>query len=462
MRMATIAFAAPGIDRFHLHERLMRELRQDGHAITAVCVDPVAFTFFRCQGLDSTLVHRGPADAMRAPLDELALRECRRLGPAGSHRRQRRQLRHCRQRLAGLLPGMLRWFESERPELLLLHQGRSAVHALLQFVARETGTRVLWTGDGLLPHTLQVDEAGLDGDAAAIRRHAGEYRVVQNEPSLLAACLTTTLARSAPSALTRREVLRPRLAARLGDVVAATSWHGAAGVQRALFGWRQALAPPLDGDPLPFELPATPFVTLLLQDGHDERVRLDAHAPPSHRELIVAAADAAAKVDPGLVLVVVVPPGGIDHRTLLGLSSAVRLHFVRPRVAADAACAALATLTVNHPLASVALLAGTPVVHTGRALYGLPGVTTQVATPELAPALARALAKDHPTLRQRFLSWLFGYGHVWCSSAWPDHNGLAGLVQAIDGRLAERRPTGLRVRYRPGPAWPLAADGRGD
>ena len=56
---------------------------------------------------------------------------------------------------------------------------------------------------------------------------------------------------------------------------------------------------------------------------------------------------------------------------------------------------------MNHPLASVALLAGTPVVHTGSALYGLPGVATRAATGELASALPAALARDFPALRQR-------------------------------------------------------------
>ncbi|MBL8727334.1 MAG: hypothetical protein JNM25_02810 [Planctomycetes bacterium] len=460
--MASIAFAAPGIDRFHWHERLTRELRQDGHAVTAVCVDPVEHTFWRHQSIDSTLVRLGPPDPMRAPIDELALRASQRQLPARSHRQQRRRLLHHRQRLASLLPGLLRWFEAERPDLLLLHQRRSGAHALLHYVARETGTRVLWTGDGLLPHTLQVDEAGLDGDAAATRRRAGDYRVVQNEPSLLAACLTNTLARTGPSALTRREVRRPPLTARIADLLAASRWHGCGGPGHALFGWRRALAPAAGAEPMAFELPGTPFVTLLLQDTDDERVRLDADAPPTHRELIVAAAAAAADVDRQLVLVIVVPPRGIDHRELIGLASPVRLHFVRPDAAADAACTGVATLTVNHPLAAVALLAGTPVVHVGRALYGLHGVTTQAITAELAPALARALAKDPATLRQRFLSWLFGYGHIWCSSTWPDHNGLAGLVQAVGTRLSSRHAMGLRMRYRPGPAWPLAADGRGD
>ena len=459
--MATIAFGAPGIDRFHLHERLARELRQDGHAVTALAVDPIAHTFWRRQSVDSALVEVGAPDPMRAPIAEFAEREGRRLGAARSARAARRHRRRCERLLAGLAPGLLRWFEAERPALLLLHQRRSAAQALLQFVARETGTRVLWTGDGLLPHTLQFDECGLDGDAAIRRRRAGDYRVVRNEPSLLAACLATTLGRTTPSALTRREVKRPTLEARLACVPAALRRHGRRGLPLAPRGGGRARAPAPPVSGAAASLPSAPFVTLLLQDADDPRVRLDADAPPSHRELIAAAARAAAAIDPELVLVVVVPPRGVAHAGLLGLSAAVRLHFVGPDAAADAAVAGLATLTINHPLASVALLAGTPVVHTGAALYGLPGVTTQAPTADLDAGLRRALERDHATLRQRFLSWLFGYGHLWCASDWPDHNGLAGLVQAITRRLGERRPEGLRLRYRAGPAWPLAADGRG-
>ncbi len=456
--MGSIAFAAPGIDRYHLHERLARELQAHGHVVTALCVDPVAHTFWRHQPMDCAFVAEGRDDAMQAPLDEFAQRECQRLGPPPSPRAARRRHRRCRQRLARLLPNLLRWFEAERPGLLLLHQQRTAAHALLQFVARETGTRVLWTGVGLLPHTLQVDETGLDGDAAAIRRHAGDYRVVRNEPALLAACLAHALARATPSALTRREVQRPPLHARFADLVPAFRRHGARGAAWALRGWRQAL--PDGPDPLEpaFTLPAQPFTTVLLQDPDDDRVRLDAHAPPSQRELILAAATATAGLDRRLALVVVLPPRGLDHCARRDLTTPVALHFAPAHAAAAAAAAGVAVCTINHPLASVALLAGTPVVHTGRALYGLPGAATPTTTADLAAALARALARDHATLRQRFLSWLFGHGHVWCSATSPDHNGLAGLVQTIAARLDSRRAVGLRLRYRPGPAWPLALD----
>ena len=107
----------------------------------------------------------------------------------------------------------------------------------------------------------------------------------------------------------------------------------------------------------------------------------------------------------------------------------------------------------------MALLAGTPVVHFGRALYGLPGVTTRCRREELPQALHRAMHRDHPTLRARFLTWLFGHGHLWCSPTHPDHNGVLGFVQAIETRLRHRADE-APLRYRAGPGWPLAAPGR--
>jgi hypothetical protein len=67
--------------------------------------------------------------------------------------------------------------------------------------------------------------------------------------------------------------------------------------------------------------------------------------------------------------------------------------------------------------------------------------------------------RDHPTLRARFLTWLFGHGHLWCSPTHPDHNGVLGLVQAIEARLRHRADE-APLRYRRGPGWPLAAPGR--
>lgn len=458
--MGHIAFAAPGIGSYHLHERLRRELLQNGHRTHVLCLDPAAHTFWRCQGGDVTVVGETTADAMRAPLAELADRECARRGLRPNDPRHRGTHTRCRQRLARLLPNLVRWFETSRPDLVLLHQERTAEHALVHFVARESGIRVLWTGAGLLPHTLQTDERGLDGDAASCRRPPADYRVVRSEPSLLEACLTNMLARTAPSALTRRNIVVPPLGQRCADAARALLARDLGACHTALSGWRLAMHSPRP-DPVPADLPAPPFVALLLQEPDDDRVRLDHDDPPTQRELLLAAAAATHRLDPTLALVVVLPRRGIDHRLLADLPPGPRLLFARPHAAPEVAATALATITANHPYASAALLAGTPVVHTGRALYGLHGTTTATTTAGMTEALQASLAKDHATLRRRHLSWLFGHGHVWCSPTDPDHNGLAGLVQAIESRLQERPPRGLRMQYRAGPAWPLTAEGRG-
>lgn len=458
--MGHIAFAAPGIDRYHLHERLGRELQQAGHRVQVLCVEEGAHTFWRHQGAAAVHVAERAPDPMRAPLGELAARECKRLGLSPGDAAWVLWHGRCHDRLARLVPSLVRWFEDARPDLVLLHRERTAVHALVHFVARELGVRVLWTSDGLLPHTLQVDERGVDGDASACRRPLADYRVVRREASLLDACLTNLLARTAPAALTRAEVHAPPLIARCRDAMHAALRDGWREAMAGLFGWRAALGPGDQPPAAPFKLPPAPYVALLLQDPREDRVRLDCDAPPSHRDLIAAAAAATAQLEPSLSLLVVVPPHGIDHRDVPDLAQP-RLAFAPARAAPEVAATALATITVNHPIASAGLLAGTPVIHTGRALYGVRGATTTATTAMLGPALHQALAKDHPALRARYLSWLFAHGHLWCSPTDPDHNGLVGLVQAIEARLRSGTPGTGRLPYRAGPAWPLAAEGRG-
>ena len=78
-------------------------------------------------------------------------------------------------------------------------------------------------------------------------------------------------------------------------------------------------------------------------------------------------------------------------------------------------------------------------------------------TDGFARTLRRAVGADEcATLRARFLTWLIGQCHVWCSTTHPDHNGMLGLVQEIEARVGERRPRGLGLHYRNGPAWPLS------
>src|SRR5262245_52142236 len=139
--MGHIVFAAPGIDRFHLLERLARELQSRGHRLTVLCTDPVAFTFWSTQGLSAALAAPSPPQPLHAPLRELAEVDGRRCDA----RRRSRALARTERRLARLLPSLLRWFDSEAPDLVLLHQTRTSAHALVHYLARECGSRVLWT-----------------------------------------------------------------------------------------------------------------------------------------------------------------------------------------------------------------------------------------------------------------------------------------------------------------------------
>ena len=441
--MGHIAFAGPGVDGFVLHERLQRTLHLREHRTTVLCLDAGEHAFWGAQAQGVQLLRdRTAADADDAPLAEFAAHD------RASHHRTQRWLSRC-------LPAAERWFRVARPDLLLLHRRREPGQLLLQFVARRHGVRILWSGDGLLPHTLQLDERGLDGDASASNRSALDYRVVRGEPGLLQACLANALAHTAPCALPPHPVVAPDLGRRLR--AAATVWRdrGANAAWRSLGAWRHAIPMPIPSDDGraagPFRPPEPAFVAVLLQAHDDARVRLDAGLAHDPAVLLAAAHEAVRAVDPQLQVVAV---GAEPDLRLPPRTTAAPAH-----AAAAAVATAAAVITINHPLAAIALLAGTPVGHIGRALYGLRGVATRCALAELPAALAAALHHDHPTLRQRFLTWLFGYGHLWCSPTHPDHNGILGFVQAIEARL-RHAPAEAPLRYRAGPAWPLAAPGR--
>lgn len=441
--MGHVVFAAPGIDAFGLHDRLGEALRQRGHATSTLCLDAGEHAFWRAQGTDAVLL-REPAHANSIddalPLEELLADQ------ASGRGRTRRWLLRC-------APAIERWLERAAPDLLWLHARRGPAQRLLQFLARRHAVRVLWTGPGLLPHTLQRDERGLDGDAAASQRPALDYRVVTAEPGLLQACLANALADVEPFALPIRPMARPPWRERLAASTKVLFDRGPRAAFETLGALRRSTEPqaaPAAGA-TGATPPRAPFVLVLLQADDAPQRRLDGDGIAG-AELAEHTRCAAATVDPQLnVLAVAAPDARVGH-----VRDVVRADA---RTTAELASVAAAIVTDNHPAAAIGLLAGTPVVHLGRALYGLPGVTWRCRRDELADTLAKALRRDHPILRQRFLTWLFGHGHVWCSPTRPDHNGVLGLVQSIEARLsvpADQAP----LRYRSGPAWPLCSNGR--
>ncbi|MCR9246375.1 MAG: hypothetical protein NXI31_15185 [bacterium] len=457
--MGRIVFAAPGIARFHLHDRLGRELVQRGHQVDALSLDPVAHTFWRAQVQPAVRIRpTRAARSDRAPLAEFAAREVRRHGLLPGNGPGRGIADRLTFHLAQLLPAVRDWLDHEHPDLLLIHGERSAERQLLHFAAREFGIRTLWTGPGLLPHTMQFDSRGLDADSSVMRREVFEYRNVAAEPRLLDGCLAHALARNEPFGLARSEIMRPPLGHRIADAVRAV-FRGPAGVRYALNGWRASdgnasvAIPP--GPPRPIR--ATAFTTVLLQRPADERLRLDADDSIDLLEFARAATAATQALDPRLQTVLVVPPGGLPPATLNELARLPATELVPANCANDAAAAGVATMTINHPFAITALLAGTPVVNCGRALYGLAEITHRSTVAELGETLLKAAnATDQPTLRQRFLTWLITRCHLWCSPVRPDHNGMVGLVHELEARLQDDGDRGPSSPYRRGPAWPLS------
>ncbi|MBL8753678.1 MAG: hypothetical protein JNK15_10285 [Planctomycetes bacterium] len=436
VRMGHIVVGAPGIDRCHLHDRLFAALRARSHRVSVLCPDPRAAAFWRAQGQTIVPLRHYPLHASPDAVGELLASTPPDL----------------RRRLGGAFAAMHGFFAQARPHVLLLHQDRGVTSRLLQFAARANGTAVLWTGDGLLPHTLQVDGRGLDGEASIAQRPAGDFRVVRSDRALLDACLANALARTTPFPLPQRT---PK------PVPWTDRWHLAWQLARDGSGlgaaWRSlwpTAAPRLVQAASTVScadlLPNRPFVAVLLQDDDDPRLQFDAAQPPRSHELVQVVHAAAKALDPAMVVLVVTP-----HADTLG-ARFPGCAVAPASVAIDAAAMATACVTVNHPLASVALLAGTPVLHLGRALYGVRGVATPATLATLPDDLAQALAHDYPTLRQRFLSWVFGHGHVWCSPSHPAHNGMLGLVQTLENRIQQPDDDLPPLRYRPGPAWPLA------
>lgn len=455
--MGTVVIGAPEFDSFHLLDRLQRELTQRGHRMHTLCCEDATADFWRLQGLAAHQLVPAAADAMRAPLREFAELQATANGLRHGSAARRRCVSRTERELNRLLPACVRWFETERPDLLLLPGARGAHSQMLHFVARELGVRVLWLGRGLLPHTLQHDELGRDGDAAITHRVAGDYRDAPQQPALLGSCLAHLLGRAEPAALSRRELRRPPWRNQVEGAWRAArrgSWHE---VARCWSGWHAALPPIVSSAVQNFELPRAPFATVLLQDADDPAVCLDATGAPDATQLVAAARTATAAIDRGIGLAVVLPPRGLHHRQLATLAADPGVHLLPAVAAIDAAATALATFTINHPLAVTAMLTGTPVLHCGRALYGLGGVTHRGPSAGFVDVLGPALAADADTLRERLLTVLLGQDHVWCSPSHPDHNGLIGLANTIEERLGSRSPQGARPGHRTGPPWPLAA-----
>jgi hypothetical protein len=453
--MPYLLFAAPAISGFHLHDRLAELAMRRGHRVGVLTTDPAGEAFWQAQGLPVMRAQRHPRMPIDAgvPLDELAELDCRLAGAATPSDLTRYRYRRRLARLAAHLLGLL---DSDRPDLILFHEQRSGAHRLLHFLARRAGIATLHLGEGLLPGTLQCDGEGIDGDSSVARRNAIDYRPQQVDTALLDAAIAALHAGPNPG-LTLRTPASPSFSERVG-VTLSTLWGVPAGEQAALDAWRslsntQPTAARAGAGSLPFA-PSGPFVALVLQAADSPRLLLDGPVDLPSPRLLRATQQAVAALDPRLELVVVLPDGAEPAWT--SVASGPRTRRVPSEALRGVVALAQVVVTVNHPHAGVALLHGTPVVCLGRAIYGVPGVALRTDLPGLPDALASAVQRERPALRERFLTRMLQRDHLWCASAAPDRNGLNGVLQAIERAIGSHAgaPT---LTYRAGPSWPLSA-----
>lgn len=448
--MGHILFGLPGIESFHLHSRVARKLLTRGHRVTVLTGDPVAFEFYCRQGLACTDLRPSRAgrdhDGGSVPIVEFAEVDCRLAGrDAGAGRAIDRHA----VRLARWLPGILHLLETDPPDLVLCHAGRTGRHRLLHFLARRHGCKVLHTGDGLLPMTLQVDPEGIDGDASFADLTSRDYRRTAPDEEFLAAATAAWLGHAYPPALGRVGIAVPPLYAQFCAAVRGC-WRGQWREGLRSFGaWKRSRpVDPRPGDETP--LPAPPNVVLLLQQPRDPRLLLDAGARIPHREFIRAASAAVKEFDSTARVLVVLPteksnPGGVPANVVLAA----------PATAAHAVATAMAVITINHPLGLAGILSKTPVLHLGRTPYGIRGVSHATSIETLARDLHAAVEHEQPTLRRRFLTRMLKNYHIWCPPRQPDSNGITGLVCHIEAMLGTKQRLSRPLRYRVGPVWPL-------
>ena len=477
--MGHVVVAAPRIADWSLVGTLVRRLLQRGHRAALLCVDPIDAQFYRAQGMPVVSLQpaRGatPFDSdLPVDISELVHRDLQLSGPANP-RRAPSFLRRSRARLLRLAPALRRFLELERPDLVMIHGRRDGIVRLLAALASELGGDVLHTGEGVLPGTMQWDPVGVDGDASICRRRTRRGDLDRDVPdrSFLEATTAAVLGGATAPPIAPRQVRTPDFIDRI-TLAARTLWHTRGDVgeaRRAVVAWREAQARSAahhDGaglDPeLAHDLGAHHHIAFLEQNDDDPRVRLDCDQPlgasPSQTALrATIRAVSRNRQQLGNARIIALPPHGAEpHRSNLSEGDVLRLpESATSRVLATA----IAVITVNDLRAGQALLAGTPVLHFGRAVWAVPPVTTETSIDRIERDLLDASAgrgsgSDAERLREAFLTRLLAFDHVWCEASQPDPNGVRGLVADIESRIAQRRPADLPLRYRAGPVWPLA------
>ncbi len=456
--MGHVLLATPTIPRLALHDALARGLRRRGHHVTTLVRDPVTRRCYEAHGLRVQELSRDrAANLPRSPLPGLAAREARLHGrsPAGAQS----LLARSRRRLAREMGGLMRSFEIDLPDLVVLIDARDGFGRMAHWVAREFGCELVHLGTGLLPGTIQRDTDGIDGDSSVVRRTAGFYRSQRADRELLDSVLAASLGGLPPRTDRARTAPWPpdlfdQLSALFAACLDGTPLRG---LER-LAAWNRLAASDDGLEPTATRLPVEgSYVGVLLQDPRDPRIRLDLgddalREPP---DLVGAMRRALCTVgDPTTPIVVVAP----DTRTARALEDRTGqqgppVHVVGPASAALVATTASLLWTVNHPMGLLGVLAGTPTLHLGITPWGVPGAAQRIELAALPEHLAELPGPDTGTLRARVATRLLRDDHVWCDPDRPDPNGVRGILEGLEQQLQRTRPKPELGRYRPGPAW---------
>ena len=453
--MGHVLLLAPRIRDLALLDALVRVLLRRQARVSVLATDRVTANCLESHGIAATRLvperRVGPTDPS---LDDFVRREARLVGDPSDPR----LLRRCHDFLARRTTPLVRVMETALPDLVVSIGGRGGLDRLVHATARLFGCATAHLGPGLLPGTLQRDCDGIDGDrepVAPLQPHLSGDRALIDDA--LAAALAGGASAWGPLPRvvfgpTRGDVLRAWLGAHRDGGLAAT--------RARLRAWRDAAAAVgTPGLPPAFHLPQPPFTAVLLQSPDDPRVRLDFDGdPPDAADLVGAARAASACSGLGEHIVAVLDPAGKARAELRDRDD---VTIVPAGAAALAAATAAAVVTLNHPRAFVGVLANTPTVCLGRAMFARTGLAHRAGIDRLAETLRMALDARPDLLTYAELTRVLRDEHVWCDRDRPDVNGLGGIATWLEQVLDHAAPAQPPVRYEAGPSWPGADDATG-
>ncbi len=300
------------------------------------------------------------------------------------------------------------FFETCRPDAVLLWNGSNLLVSLATHLARRHGLPVIFAEHGYLPDTLQIDSQGVNfASSLTSLVLRGTARMSPNAAidTALDAAIACYRAGRPPRAVDRNPPahIQADLLSRVGMRVAARVKHSF--TERL---WRQGRSLGLDAALLPER-----YLLVPLQVRKDSQLLL--HSPLVKNDLerfLTLVQNAATEVDPQLKIVVKFHPREqlhVQRRNLQLLRRFPAIAFVSKPPMRDLLKRAAAVVTINSTVGFEAFLYDKPVVTLGRNFYTVPKLVEVVnAEHEMKDALARALSSPvRSRERREFLRYVY-------------------------------------------------------